>query len=166
MQLKKILIVLTLIFTFSLAGCNNGGGEINQPTVCSHNYTASIVDPTCTTQGYTLHTCSMCGDKYKDTYTDATGHNYVEGERNYSCSKCGKSECDGFTFKTATYNGESCYVVTNATTAVLQNGVLEMSNVNMDKEMTDLINTQRNYQFNARAVTLADQMLGLINGVR
>lgn len=48
----------------------------------------------------------------------------------------------------------------------LQNGVLEMSNVNMDKEMTDLINTQRNYQFNARAVTLADQMLGLINGVR
>lgn len=128
MQLKKILnvIVLTLIFTFSLVGCNNGGGENNQLTVCSHNYTTSIVDPTCTTQGYTLHTCSMCGDKYKDTYMDATGHNYVEGERNYSCSKCGKSECDGFTFKTATYNGESCYVVTNATTAVLQNGVLEV----------------------------------------
>lgn len=48
----------------------------------------------------------------------------------------------------------------------LQNGALETSNVNYEKEMTDLINVQRNYQFNARAVTLADQMLGLINGIR
>lgn len=48
----------------------------------------------------------------------------------------------------------------------LQNGVLENSNVNYEKEMTDLINVQRNYQFNARSVTLADQMLGLINGIR
>lgn len=48
----------------------------------------------------------------------------------------------------------------------LQNGVLEISNVRYEKEMTDLISVQRNYQFNARAVTLADQMLGLINGIR
>ncbi|MGE7092685.1 flagellar hook-basal body protein [Lysinibacillus sp. NPDC048646] len=48
----------------------------------------------------------------------------------------------------------------------MQNGMLEMSNVNLSKEMTDLIQTQRSYQFNARAVTLADQMLGLINGIR
>ncbi|MDM5246410.1 MULTISPECIES: flagellar hook-basal body protein [unclassified Lysinibacillus] len=48
----------------------------------------------------------------------------------------------------------------------MQNGALEMSNVNLSKEMTDLIQTQRSYQFNARAVTLADQMLGLINGIR
>lgn len=48
----------------------------------------------------------------------------------------------------------------------LENGMLEGSNVNYEKEMTDLINVQRNYQFNARSVTLADQMLGLINGIR
>lgn len=48
----------------------------------------------------------------------------------------------------------------------ITNGVLEMSNVNIGKEMTDLITTQRSYQFNSRAVTLADQMLGLINGIR
>jgi len=48
----------------------------------------------------------------------------------------------------------------------MQSGALEMSNVNLSKEMTDLIQTQRSYQFNARAVTLADQMLGLINGIR
>ncbi|MGE7917400.1 flagellar hook-basal body protein [Viridibacillus sp. NPDC093762] len=48
----------------------------------------------------------------------------------------------------------------------LQNGSLEMSNVDTSKEMTELINTQRSYQFNARTITLSDQMLGLINGIR
>lgn len=48
----------------------------------------------------------------------------------------------------------------------LQNGMLEASNVNYEKEMTDLITVQRSYQFNARSITLADQMLGLINGIR
>lgn len=50
--------------------------------------------------------------------------------------------------------------------AAITNGALEMSNVDLSKEMTDLIATQRSYQFNARAVTMADQMLGLINGIR
>lgn len=45
-------------------------------------------------------------------------------------------------------------------------GALESSNVDLSKEMTDLISTQRQYQLQARSVTLADQMLGLINGVR
>jgi flagellar basal-body rod protein FlgG len=48
----------------------------------------------------------------------------------------------------------------------MENQALEASNVNYQKEMTDLISVQRSYQFNARAVTLADQMLGLINGIR
>lgn len=44
--------------------------------------------------------------------------------------------------------------------------VLEQSNVDMSKEMTDLLNVQRSYQFQSRAVTIADQMMGLINGIR
>ncbi|MEZ7172486.1 flagellar hook-basal body protein [Sporosarcina sp. OR05] len=48
----------------------------------------------------------------------------------------------------------------------MEKGYLEASNVNYEKEMTDLINVQRSYQFNARTVTLADQMLGLINNIR
>lgn len=48
----------------------------------------------------------------------------------------------------------------------MENQKLESSNVNYEKEMTDLINVQRSYQFNARSVTLADQMLGLINNIR
>lgn len=48
----------------------------------------------------------------------------------------------------------------------LENRMLELSNVNYEKEMTDLLNVQRNYQFNSRAISIADQMLGLINGIR
>ncbi|MFD6440221.1 flagellar hook-basal body protein [Peribacillus sp. NPDC060186] len=48
----------------------------------------------------------------------------------------------------------------------VRQGVLESSNVDLSKEMTDLINVQRHYQFQSRAVTMADQMSGLINGIR
>lgn len=48
----------------------------------------------------------------------------------------------------------------------IKNGALESSNVDLSTEMTNLINAQRNYQFNSRAITIADQMLGLINGIR
>ena len=47
-------------------------------TACKHkhNYETTVVDPTCTEQGYTLHTCTSCGENYKDTYVEALGHGY------------------------------------------------------------------------------------------
>ncbi|MFB4163290.1 flagellar hook-basal body protein [Alteribacillus sp. JSM 102045] len=45
-------------------------------------------------------------------------------------------------------------------------GSLEQSNVDMAKSMTDMMNAQRNYSFNARAISQGDQMMGLINSVR
>ena len=34
-----------------------------------HKYVDTVVKPTYTAQGYTLHKCSVCGNSYKDTYT-------------------------------------------------------------------------------------------------
>ncbi|WP_409296037.1 flagellar hook-basal body protein [Peribacillus sp. SCS-26] len=48
----------------------------------------------------------------------------------------------------------------------LQQGSLENSNVDLSKEMTDLLNVQRSYQFQSRSITQADQMAGLVNGIR
>ena len=48
----------------------------------------------------------------------------------------------------------------------LQQSSLEQSNVNLTEEMTNLLQTQRAYQFQAKAITLVDQMQGLINGIR
>lgn len=43
-----------------------------------HKFVDTVVAPTCTAQGYTLHKCSVCGEETKDTYTDALGHEYGE----------------------------------------------------------------------------------------
>jgi len=48
----------------------------------------------------------------------------------------------------------------------VQQGALEKSNVDISKEMTDMINVQRSYQFQSRSVTLGDQMMGLVNSLR
>lgn len=48
------------------------------------DYTVSVIDPTCTEDGYTLHKCKDCGDEVKDTPVGKTGHNYVGGV----CQNC------------------------------------------------------------------------------
>ena len=48
----------------------------------------------------------------------------------------------------------------------LKQGVLEQSNVDLSTEMTELMTAQRQYQFQSRAVSMADQMMGLVNGIR
>ncbi|MFJ5623551.1 flagellar hook-basal body protein [Peribacillus loiseleuriae] len=45
-------------------------------------------------------------------------------------------------------------------------GALENSNVDLSKEMSNLIMVQRQYQFQSRAITMADQMQGLVNSIR
>ena len=75
-----------------------------QTTVAAlgHSYTSKVTAPTCTAKGYTTHTCSRCGDSYKDTYTNATGHSYTskvttaatctkEGVKTFTCTKCNHS---------------------------------------------------------------------------
>ena len=41
-----------------------------------HNYTTSVVTPTYTAQGYTLHKCSKCGTSYKSNYTLASVNSF------------------------------------------------------------------------------------------
>lgn len=54
-----------------------------------------------------------------------------------------------------------------AVTAISQirQGFLESSNVDLNQEMTDMIKAQRGYQANARALSYADQMMGIANGI-
>lgn len=130
MKLANRIFTATLALVASgwlLCGCGEGSSQTSSASQakCTHSYTNKVVAATCTQKGYTKHTCAKCGDEYTDSYVDALGHNFVEGERNYSCSRCSKSECDGFTLKLATYNKESCYVVTGVSSSALQGDVLE-----------------------------------------
>ena len=46
-------------------------GKVETATIAktAHQYVDTVVNPTYTAQGYTLHKCSVCGTSYKDTYT-------------------------------------------------------------------------------------------------
>lgn len=44
----------------------------------NHKYVDTVVPPTCTEKGYTLHKCERGDSEYKDNYTDALGHEYGE----------------------------------------------------------------------------------------
>jgi flagellar basal-body rod protein FlgG len=55
--------------------------------------------------------------------------------------------------------------VSQAANFKLKQGALERSNVDISQEMTDMVKTQRGLQANARAISYADQMLGIANGI-
>lgn len=65
--------------------------EEEEEQKCEHSYNSVVTDPTCTDKGYITHTCDKCGDSYKDSYVDATGHNYV----NDVCEHCGAKKTSG-----------------------------------------------------------------------
>lgn len=48
----------------------------------------------------------------------------------------------------------------------VRSGWLEQSNVDLNKEMTDMMHIQRTYQLAARALSSSDQMQGLANNMR
>ena len=71
-----------------------------------HSYADTMTPPTCTAQGYTTHTCSLCGDSYRDSYTNALGHAWdngvitkpatatEDGVRTYTCTRCGATRTE------------------------------------------------------------------------
>ena len=89
--------------------CNNGCGEQHTRTKTGskldHSYNEVVTGPTCTEQGYTTYTCSVCGDTYVGDYVDG-GHDYEtvitpptcteQGYTIYTCSICGDSYVDDY----------------------------------------------------------------------
>ena len=63
-----------------------------------HTYELEVIAPTCTKEGYTLHTCKVCEHSYVSDYVSALGHKYdavvtdptctKEGYTTYTCSVC------------------------------------------------------------------------------
>ena len=62
----------------------------DEGSALEHDYEAVVTAPTCTEQGYTTHTCSKCGDSYRDTYVDALNHVWSETYTMESDGKDGK----------------------------------------------------------------------------
>ena len=74
-----------------------------------HHYETEVIAPTCTAMGYTVYTCSACGDSYTADYTDKAEHSYnavvtaptctEHGFTTYTCSACGDEYISDYTEK-------------------------------------------------------------------
>ena len=64
--------------------CSVCGEELERETfvidALGHDYESVATAPTCTEQGYTTYTCSVCGDTYVADYVDAIGHDFPAKE--------------------------------------------------------------------------------------
>lgn len=93
------------VYYYVCLGC----GEISQETYeygapLGHEFTETVVAPTCEADGYTQHTCSRCDYNYRDQFTEATGHQYqtvktaptctAAGYTTHTCAVCGQSYVD------------------------------------------------------------------------
>ena len=58
-------------------------------TVQGHDYTAVVTAPTCTKDGYTTYTCTICGDSYVVDQVAALGHQYKAVKTAPTCEKKG-----------------------------------------------------------------------------
>ncbi len=106
-----------LEYTCQRAGCTNvkrqallaSGHDFGSDDICdkcgfvhsnhAHEYTTTIIDPTCTQVGYTLHECA-CGYSYRADYIEQLGHSFdagvvtinetctTNGEKEYTCIDC------------------------------------------------------------------------------
>lgn len=86
--------IILLFFAFICVICCAFGLSACGKEAHTHLYVESVVSPTCTEQGYSLHICS-CGDSYKDSYIDSLGHDLVHhDEQAPTCSGIGWNEYD------------------------------------------------------------------------
>ncbi|MCD7796889.1 MAG: hypothetical protein LUG95_04595, partial [Clostridiales bacterium] len=62
--------------TYTCTTCGETKTEVISATghTKDENIAGTVVPPTCTIQGYTEYTCSVCGETYQADYTDALGH--------------------------------------------------------------------------------------------
>ena len=74
--------------------CSAAESRMAEPSG-AHSYISAVTPPTCTEQGYTTYTCTVCGDSYAGDEADALGHDFTDyrpngdGTLTGHCSRCG-----------------------------------------------------------------------------
>lgn len=88
-------------FMSALVAAKNGLVPVEDNTDAIHSFTETgVVEPTCTAQGYTHHTCEHCGYTYNDNYVEAKGHSFfyapIDGEFKHTVS-CSVGDIEQYT---------------------------------------------------------------------
>lgn len=79
--------------------CSCGDSYTEDIVKLDHKYADKTVPATCQLTGYVEHTCSVCGNSYRDNYTKVLEHDYKKtvrkptctegGYTTYKCNNCG-----------------------------------------------------------------------------
>ena len=89
--------------TWTEDACSAGGRFVTWLPDCEHQYETVVTPPTCTEEGYTTNTCTLCGMVTITDYVDALGHTpgevQVENEVPATCTA--KGSYDNVTYCTA-----------------------------------------------------------------
>ena len=67
--------------------CTKCGAVIE--TALGHDYQSETTGATCTEMGFTVYTCTRCGDSYKGDYADVAAHDYKSEVTKPTCTEMG-----------------------------------------------------------------------------
>ncbi len=82
----------------------DGAISLDLADIQGHDYQFEVTPPTCTEQGYTTYTCTICGHTFDGSYVDALGHDWSEwavttpptcittGVEIRTCARCGAEQ--------------------------------------------------------------------------
>ena len=80
------------VTVYTVLGCYKDAPQgkdawLDEVVAHEHNYQSEVTAPTCTKDGYTTHTCTICNGYYVDSETEALGHTTDNG----TCERCGQT---------------------------------------------------------------------------
>ena len=99
-----------------------------------HSYDDTDIAPDCTHQGYTLHTCSVCGNTTKDNY-----HHYTCGTET---AGVGDTECNSVRY----YYYSTSYYILLENGATVEDAIYKMTGNGTPETKSKAINA--NYELN------------------
>ena len=123
---EKLLVPGKVKVTFTLTAGENDTLVLSYTTApCDHTYESTTVAPGCETQGFTTHTCTLCGDTYADNIRPSTGHSCSthtvvqyptctdDGLREWHCDNCDYSYTEsiaklGHSYQTSVNSQPDC----------------------------------------------------------
>ncbi len=132
-----------------------------------------------TKNGYKLHPGITVPSNTTHLHVSKNGiiQAYIEGQKEPSdlgqvplfnfINPTGLRSMGGNLFKDTVGSGDPTRSIAGeGANGVIEQGMLETSNVKVVNEMTDLIKAQRAYEMNSKVMGIADQMLQTVNNIR
>lgn len=135
------------------ATCTASGQQTRKCTACEktetktiaaigHKYAVKVVAPTCTEEGHTENSCTVCGYSYNSGSIPATGHHYVEsagskGEKTFTCSGCSDTFTEVISELTEDPNGSAKGDVNDDGSVDISDVTITISYIRGKREFTE-----------------------------